>query len=168
MWTRSRHTVNFSIAAWLMSPSRAPVRRADVHERREDTRARTEPGCDQGDSPLAAGVRRKEQASVSGRRAIARIEHWIKAMLSDPLRYNLHYGRVVKLAATADSKSAEGNLMSVRLRPRPPSTAPLKFNAKISQDGSIRLKPSLVENGSKFTHFLTQFLVLYDYLTDIK
>ena len=35
---------------------------------------------------------------------------------------------------------------------------PLKFNAKISQDGSIRLKPSLVENGSKFTHIPTQFL----------
>jgi hypothetical protein len=70
------------------------------------------------------------------------------------LRYNLHYGRVVKLAATADSKSAEGNLMSVRLRPRPPSTAPLKINAKIRQDGSIRLKPSFVENGQKFTHSL--------------
>jgi hypothetical protein len=50
-------------------------------------------------------------------------ERSIKTTLSVPLRYNLDYGRVVKLAATADSKSAEGNLMSVRLRPRPPSTA---------------------------------------------
>lgn len=37
------------------------------------------------------------------------------------LRYNLENGRVVKLAATADSKSAEGNFVSVRVRPRPPS-----------------------------------------------
>gem|GEM_PF-6424453 len=41
------------------------------------------------------------------------------------VRYNLPNGRVVKLAATADSKSAEGNLMSVRVRPRPPSAASL-------------------------------------------
>jgi hypothetical protein len=78
----------------------------------------------------------------------ARIERWIKTALSVPLRYNLHYGRVVKLAATADSKSAEGNLMSVRLRPRPPSTASFKINAKIRQDRSIRLRPILVENGT--------------------
>ena len=52
-----------------------------------------------------------------------------------PLHYNLDYGRVVKLAATADSKSAEGNLMSVRLRPRPPSSRLPTINAQIRQDG---------------------------------
>jgi len=35
-----------------------------------------------------------------------------------------------------------------------------KINAKIRHDGSIRLRPILVENGEKFT----QFLERYDYL----
>jgi hypothetical protein len=32
----------------------------------------------------------------------------------------------------------------------------------------IRLRPTFIENGSKFTHFLTQFLALYLYLIDVK
>src|ERR1700679_798439 len=74
------------------------------------------------------------------------------------LRYNLHHGRVVKLAATADSKSAEGNLMSVRLRPRPPSPTLPRSTQRFAMTDPIRLRPILVENGPKFTHFLTQFL----------
>jgi hypothetical protein len=30
------------------------------------------------------------------------------------------------------------------------------------------LKPILIENGQRFTHFLAQFLVFYDYLVDVK
>ena len=56
---------------------------------------------------------------------------WVRIPLPPPVTHQARipavvaiqskYGRVVKLAATADSKSAEGNLMSVRVRPRPPS-----------------------------------------------
>lgn len=49
------------------------------------------------------------------------IEETLRAHRLLVLRYNLEDGRVVKLAATADSKSAEGNFVSVRVRPRPPS-----------------------------------------------
>ena len=89
-------------------------------------------------------------------------------MLSVPLRYNLHYGRVVKLAATADSKSAEGNLMSVRLRPRPPSTASPQDQCKDSPGWIDPAEAGPCRNGQKFTQFLTRFLACYDYLDDIK
>ena len=61
-----------------------------------------------------------------------------KPTLSVPLRHNPVYVRVVKLVATADSKTAQGKVMSVRRQPRPPYTAFPKINAKILQDGYIR------------------------------
>ncbi len=56
---------------------------------------------------------------------------------SSQLLYNLPDGRVVKLADTADSKSAEGNLMSVQVRPRPPYLQLIPMSPSARMDGLV-------------------------------
>ena len=45
---------------------------------------------------------------------------------------------------------------------------PSKINAKIRHDGAIRAEADFCRKWSKFTHFLTQFLVCYVYNADIE
>ena len=58
--------------------------------------------------------------------------------------------------------------MSVRLRPRPPSTASPQDQCKDSPGWIDPAEAESCRKRAEITHFLTQFLARYDYLDDVK